>query len=146
MTHRGSSSEQRCGVELSDDQLADILHRLLVVGVPPSALSKAFGLPVADLKQLQSKVRVEMYGTDELMEAMTYLIWDAYNVTLSLLHEGTPASRMRMASIVLSRSMSIAGRQPPESLDAMRDELYRIAQASAGEEPDLEPGEFVLRP
>lgn len=131
--------------ELSDEQLADVLHRLLLAGVPPTVVAKVFQLPVDDLKTLQSRLRVQLYGTDELMEAMTFLIWDAYNVTLNLLHEGTPTSRMRMASIVLSRSMSIAGRQPPESLDSMREMLYEIASKSASEEVNLEPGEFVLQ-
>lgn len=130
--------------DLTDEQLADVLHRLLMVGVPPSALAKAFDLEVGGIRELQSQVRVEQYGTAELTEAMTYLIWQGYENALHMMNEGTPANRMRMTGMILSRSISIAGRQPPESMNKVRDLLLEIAQANS-DNGNLEPGPFVMR-
>ncbi len=127
----------------TDEQLAEIIHRLLVVGVPPTALAKGFDLPVADLKALQSQIRIASYGTDELTEAMTFLIWDAYNASLELMHEGPPSSRMRMVSLILSRSMQLAGRQPPETLDRMREMLLEMAKSMETTDTPREPGPYV---
>jgi len=132
-------------MDLTDDQLIDVIHRLLTNGVPPSAIAKSFDLDPTGIRDIQSHIRVTRYGTDELTEAMNFLIWDAYDSALTLMHEGTPANKMRMVGLVLSRSISIAGRQSPESMDKMRDFLIQLA-ADVGNTPVAvsEPGPFVV--
>jgi hypothetical protein len=96
---------------------------LLEVGVPPTALSKAFKVDVYAIKELQDQIHCENYGTAEISEAMNFLMWQAYAEGREILASAPPTTRMRFITNLLSRQSVILGKQSPESLDRMRTAL-----------------------
>lgn len=112
--------------DLDPDQpywLESILRRLLAVGVPPTALSKAFNLDVTPIRELEATMHIEQYGTAEISEAMNFLIWRAFADGMDILDNAPSASRQRFITTLLSRQSSIVGKQSPEALARMRAEL-----------------------
>lgn len=105
------------------DWLESICTRLLEVGVPPTALGKAFQVDVQAIKELQATLNITKYGTAEISEAMNFLMWMAYQDALSILESAPSATRTRFIITLLSRQSVILGKQSPESLDRMRDAL-----------------------
>ena len=110
-------------METEDSWLESIIARLLEVGVPPTAISKAFQVDVLAIKDLQASLNVSKYGTAEIGEAMNYLLWRAYQDALSILESAPSATRTRFITTLLSRQSTILGKQSPEELGRMRDQL-----------------------
>jgi hypothetical protein len=131
-------------MDLSDDQLTDIIVRLLSAGVPPTAIAKAFDLDPLLPRQLLATIRAEQYGTEELTEAMTFLIWHAYETAMHTLDEGTPGAQLRMTTQILARPLALAGRTPPESLDKLRDFLQNLASRGFESVPEHDEEDFVV--
>jgi hypothetical protein len=128
---------------LSDEQTADVVYAFLKVGVPPTAVAKATGLDTDDVKAVVSQMRVDKYGTDEIDEAMTHLIWVGYETALQQIEYGTPASKARFIQLVLSRSVGIAGKSNPETSEKIRAELATMA---AEMQPDIQLAESIYTP
>jgi hypothetical protein len=105
------------------DWLEAVCTRLLEVGVPPSALAKAFFVDVAAIKDLQADLHVEKFGTAEISEAMSFLMWHAYQDALEILESAPSATRRQFITTLLSRQSVILGKQSPEELGRMRDQL-----------------------
>ena len=108
------------------DWLEQICRLLLEVGVPPTALSRAFKVDVDALKELQATCNVESYGTAEMSEAMNFLMWRAYNDAHDILTHAPMQTRIRFITTLLSRQSIILGKESPQSLERMRAELSSL--------------------
>lgn len=118
-------------VDLTPEQRSDVVYAFLKVGVPPTAVAHALEMDPDTVKGCLSHMRVERYGTDEIAEAMTHLIWEGYEEALNQIRVGTPASKARFIQLVLSRSVGIAGKSSPESSEKIRAALADLAAAQA---------------
>lgn len=105
------------------DWLPSIITRLLEVGVPPSALSKAFYVEVDAIKEMQMNLRIERYGTAELAEAMHSLMWKAYEDTLVLISQAPPARRLSLNMSLLAKASTLVGSQTPDGIARMQSEI-----------------------
>ena len=110
----------------SDYWLENICTRLLAVGVPPTAIAKAFQVDPQAIKDLQSTINIQKYGTPEISEAMNFLMWRAYQDALIILESGPSATRTRFITTLLSRQSVILGKESPQSLERIRGELESL--------------------
>jgi hypothetical protein len=110
---------------------AEVVYRLLKVGVPPTAIAHALDLDVDDVKGALTQIRVDSYGTDEISEAMTHLIWVGYETALHEIQYGTPASKARFIQLVLARSVGLAGKSTPETSEKIQAALAKMAEDMA---------------
>jgi hypothetical protein len=124
------------------DWLESIMILLLEVGVPPSALSKAFSVDVYAVRQLQSELLIQQYGTAEISEAMNFLMWRAYSDAMEILTSSPPQQRTRFITTLLSRQSVILGKQSPEGLNRMRGELESLI-ANVGVEDPITPSIYA---
>jgi hypothetical protein len=133
-------------LELEEDDAVDLLHRLLAQGIPPSAIARALGIDHEFVRGVAAEVRSRRYGTSEITEAMDWLMWQAFDAAVDLLHSGSPANRIRAVSMILPRSVTAAAKQDPQAFGDMRDNLQALLQRQT-EVPliaEVEPGEFVV--
>lgn len=136
--------------ELDPDQpewLETICIALLEVGVPPSAIGKAFRIDPQALKELQAEINVVKYGTAEISEAINFLMWRAYEDAHAILDSAPSASRQRFITTLLARQSAIVGKESPESIGRMRGELESLWADIGVETPATEsiyaPSEFT---
>lgn len=108
------------------DWLENICRLLLQVGVPPTALARAFTVDVDAIKELQATLNIEKYGTAEISEAMYFLMWRAYNDAQEILSHSPMQTRIRFITTLLSRQSAIIGKESPQSLERMRAELQTL--------------------
>jgi hypothetical protein len=121
-------------LDLSDEQIAELVYAFLDQAVPASAIAHALELDPSIVKEAQSLLRTRKYGTDELGEAMNDLMWTALGQAYHEIRFGTSTNKMRFIQMVLGRSVAIAGKQPPEiaekaraALDTIRSEMTKPA-------------------
>jgi hypothetical protein len=119
------------------------IYRLLKIGVPPTAVARAFDMDPDVVKGLLSEIHVESYGTDEIAEAMTHLIWVGYETALHEIRYGTQASKARFIQLVLSRSIGLAGKSTPETSAKIREALEKMAGDMA---PTIQLQESIYSP
>lgn len=105
------------------DWLEHIITRLLLVGVPPTAIGKAFDLDPHAIKEHQAQLNIKKYGTAEISEAVYFLMWRAYEDAHAILDSAPAATRTRFITTLLSRQSSIVGKESPQELARMREEL-----------------------
>jgi hypothetical protein len=117
------------------DWLDSIIVSLLEVGVPPTAIGRAFQIDPHVIKERQADIYVQRYGTAEISEAMNYLMWRAYQDALSILESAPSATRTRFITTLLSRQSIILGKESPQSLERMRNELSSLIADIGVEEP-----------
>ena len=110
----------------SPDWLEHIIDSLLEVGVPPTAIGKAFHIDPYVIKEQQADRLIQKYGTAEISEAMNYLMWQAYQDALTILESAPSATRTRFIITLLSRQSVILGKESPQSLERMRGELESL--------------------
>ena len=110
----------------SPDWLERIIESLLTVGVPPTAIGKAFQIDPLVIKDQQADLHILKYGTAEISEAMNFLMWQAYQDALSILESAPSATRTRFIITLLSRQSVILGKESPQSLERMRGELESL--------------------
>jgi hypothetical protein len=119
------------------DWLESIIVCLLEVGVPPTALSRAFRVSVEPIKELQAQLYVQKYGTAEISEGMNFLMWRAYQDALSILDNAPSATRTRFITTLLSRQSVILGKESPQSLERMRNEFNSLIASIGVEDPTI---------
>lgn len=136
--------------ELDPDQpewLETIIICLLEVGVPPTAVGKAFRIDPQAIKELQAEIHVSKYGTAEISEAINFLMWRAYEDSLAILDSAPSASRQRFITTLLSRQSAIVGKESPESISRMRGEIEKLFADMGVENPKVEsiyaPSQFT---
>jgi hypothetical protein len=120
----------------------EITARLLSVGVPPTAISKAFNVDVEAVKDFQAELLTVAYGTPEIAEAMSYLMWRAYRDAIEILDSAPATQRTRFITTLLSRQSMILGKQSPEGMNRIRGELESLI-ASVNIDSPLEPSIYA---
>lgn len=121
----------------------DLVYSLLKNGVPPTAIAKTLELDVDHVRGALAHMRAEKYGTDEISEAMTNLIWEAYQEALYQIKYGSPTNKVRFIQMVLARSVGIAGRADTDAGQKVRDALMAFASAEA---PAVMLGDSIYTP
>lgn len=129
------------------DWLETIIIALLEVGVPPTAIGKAFRIDPQSIKELQAELLITKYGTAEISEAINFLMWRAYEDSLSILDSAPAAQRQRFITTLLSRQSAIVGKESPQSIARMRGELEHLWADIGVEDPKTPsiyaPSEFT---
>lgn len=124
--------------KLDAPTLIEVVRRLLNVGVPPTAIANAFDLDPGPIKAVARMVRREVYGTDEAAEATAYLTWAAYEEILTILKNGSPELRAKVAMQLQSKAMSVSARQTPEEVSMARAALGELIQDIELTEADMD--------
>jgi hypothetical protein len=112
--------------DLDPLMLAEIIRRLIAVGVPPTAIANAFDMPAGALKTMARNVRRATYGTDEMAEAHTFMAWLAYEELLRILTSGSPEMRLKAAMQIQAKQMATTARQTPEEVSRARGEFAEL--------------------
>lgn len=130
---------------LEEEDAIDLLQQLIMAGIPPTAIAIAFDLEVDFVRGIANELRVRRYGTSEISEAMAWLMWEAYDEAVKMLHSGSPANRIRAIAMILPRSVGMAARQDPEEFGRLRSRMEElIASQTAVNTDDDEQSEFVV--
>ena len=119
----------------SPEWLETIIIALLEVGIPPTAIGKAFRIDPQAIKELQAELNISKYGTAEISEAINFLMWRAYEDALSILDSAPSAQRQRFITTLLSRQSAIVGKESPQSIARMRGELESLLGDMGVEDP-----------
>lgn len=114
--------------------MTNMVERLLIEGVPPGVIARAFELNVELIKERQSQVRRVKYGTDDLSEYMEQMQWTAVEEALKTMQSGSVAEKTRFVSAILGKQMAVAARRTPESQRKATDSLMDLmAEMRTGE-------------
>jgi hypothetical protein len=111
------------------DWLTPIVTRLLTVGVPPTAVAKAFYVELDAVKALQDTIHVARYGSAELSEAMLFFMWKMIDDAYEMLESAPIHSRTRLMTTMLARASSMVQKSDPEGMDRMRSEFVKLTQS-----------------
>lgn len=130
-------------MNLTPEQKSELVYAFLKKGVPPTAVASVLELDPDHVRGALNHMRVESYGTDEIGEAMTFLIWEAYEEALYQVRYGSPASKKDFIKMVLARSVALAGRADTDTAEKIRAELFKMAGDMA---PTVRLGESIYTP
>jgi hypothetical protein len=111
---------------ISDEEFLQIVDRLLEVGVPPTAVAKAFGAEPLVIRDRANELRVAQYGAAELSEALANLQWEALAQARAMIYDAPFNVRSRFIMGILSKTMSLTARQSPETTATMRRQLLEF--------------------
>ena len=125
-------------LRLSPVVLAEIVRRLIRVGVPPTAIANALDMEPGPMKVIARNLRRESYGTDELAEAHSFLTWLAYEKMLDLIMHGSPEVALKASMQIQAKSMAITARQTPEEVSLARAEIAMLREGLEISDADLE--------
>jgi hypothetical protein len=115
-------------VSLTDEDLSEVIVRLLEVGVPPTAIGKAFDIDSQAIRSIQADLHITQYGTAELGEAMLFTIWRGYDMLLQLMEEAPLQQRIRISTWLVARGSALAGSTTPDSIVKMQTEMEELAK------------------
>jgi hypothetical protein len=113
----------------SPDWLSTITIRLLEVGVPPTAIAKAFYVELDAVRSLQDTLHIQRYGSAELSEAMTFFMWKMIDDAYTMLETAPIHSRTRLMTTMLARASTLAAKADPEGMDKMRNEFLKLTSS-----------------
>lgn len=119
--------------------MSNMVERLLIEGVPPGVIARAFELNVELIKERQSQVRRVKYGTDDLSEYMEQMQWTAVEEALKTMQSGSVAEKTRFVSAILGKQMAVAARRTPESQRKATDSLMDLMQEMRNGEAKQSP-------
>lgn len=108
------------------DEFAEMVDRLLEVGVPPTAVAKAFEIDPFVVRDRMNELRIEKYGAAELSEALAGLQWQAFEQAKAMIYDAPYNVRSRFIMAILSKTMSLTARQSPETIGGMRRDLLDL--------------------
>ena len=123
---------------MNEAEFTEIVERLLEVGVPPTAVAKAFSIDSFTVKEKLNEMRVERYGAAELAEAMANLQWEAFEQARAMIYEAPHGARTRFIMGILSKTMSLTARQSPETMGNMRADLMELLTGMVGTDDPLD--------
>lgn len=122
---------------MTEEEFTDIIERLLTVGVPPTAVAKAFDIDPFVVKQKMADLRVARYGMAELSEAMAELQWEAFEQAKQMIYDAPHGPRSRFIMGILGKTLSLTARQNPETLGNMREDFMELLTGMADTDDDL---------
>jgi hypothetical protein len=109
------------------DWVTTVCTRLLEVGVPPTAVANAFYVELDAVRELQDTLRVKRYGSAEVAEAMSFLMWRMIDDAYEMLETAPIHSRTRLMTTMLARASSMIQKSDPEGMDKMRNDFLKLA-------------------
>jgi hypothetical protein len=119
---------------ITEEELTHLLDRLLEVGVPPTAIAKAWSIDPFLVRDRMNDLRISRYGDAELSEALAGLQWDMLEEFRSLVHDAPYTDRAKFIMGMVSKTMSLTARQNPETLGTMRADLLGLFSEMTGSE------------
>lgn len=114
---------------ITEEELTHLLDRLLEVGVPPSAIAKAWDIDPFLVKDRMNDLRIGRYGNAEMSEALANVQWEMLEEFRSMIHDAPYTERARFITAMVGKTMSLTARQNPEMLGNMRNDLLQLYQA-----------------
>ena len=125
-----------------------MVDRLLEVGVPPTAIAKAFEIDPFVVRDRANELRIERYGAAELAEALANLQWEAFEQAKTMIYDAPYSVRTRFIMAILSKTMSLTARQNPETIGNLRQDVLDLMgqMTGGGDDDDLavqDPDAFV---
>jgi hypothetical protein len=111
---------------MTEEEFTEIVERLLEVGVPPTAVAKAFSIDPFIVRERMNDLRVAKYGAAELSEFVQAIQWEALELFRDSLHTAPHAMRQRSIAGILGKTMSLTARQTPETSGIMRAQLMQF--------------------
>jgi hypothetical protein len=132
---------------VTPEEFEEIVDRLLEVGVPPTAVGKAFDIDPFVVRERVNHLRVERYGSAELAEALGNFQWEMLEEAKRMVYEAPFGVRARFIISMVGKSMSLTARQSPETTGTMRKQLLDLMrQVDVGGDDALagvDPEQFV---
>ena len=132
----------------SRKRVVGVVDRLLEVGVPPTAIAKAFEIDPFVVRDRANELRIERYGAAELAEALANLQWEAFEQAKTMIYDAPYSVRTRFIMAILSKTMSLTARQNPETIGNLRQNVLDLMgqMTGGGDDDDLavqDPDAFV---
>lgn len=121
---------------LSVPELELIVESFLVEGVPPGIIARVFDLDLDLVKRAQRKVRVQRYGTEDLVEFTEQLQWDAVDKARDIIWKGSAVDSTRFVSAILGKQISLAARRTPDSQRRATDAVLKLFEDMRSGDPD----------
>jgi hypothetical protein len=131
---------------VTSEELTDLVDRLLEVGVPPTAVAKAFDVDPFVIRDRQSELRVSQYGAPELAEAMANLQWMALAEARHLMYDAPYSVRSRFLLAMITKTMSLTARQSPETMGTLRKDLLELMRAVEDDDADYNDALATVNP
>lgn len=115
--------------DTTPEWLTLVSTRLLEVGVPPTAIAKAFSVELESVKDLQDTLYITRYGSAELSEAMLFFMWKMIDDAYEMLETAPIQARTRLMTTMLSKASSMVQAADPEGMSKMRDEFAKLTKS-----------------
>jgi hypothetical protein len=133
---------------VNESEFVGVVDRLLEVGVPPTAIAKAFEIDPFVVRDRANELRIERYGAAELAEALANLQWEAFEQAKTMIYDAPYSVRTRFIMAILSKTMSLTARQNPETIGNLRQDVLDLMgqMTGGGDDDDLavqDPDAFV---
>ena len=133
---------------MNESEFVGVVARLLEVGVPPTAIAKAFEIDPFVVRDRANELRIERYGAAELAEALANLQWEAFEQAKTMIYDAPYSVRTRFIMAILSKTMSLTARQNPETIGNLRQNVLDLMgqMTGGGDDDDLavqDPDAFV---
>jgi hypothetical protein len=133
---------------VNESEFVGVVDRLLEVGVPPTAIAKAFEIDPFVVRDRANELRIERYGAAELAEALANLQWEAFEQAKTMIYDAPYSVRTRFIMAILSKTMSLTARQNPETIGNLRQNVLDLMgqMTGGGDDDDLavqDPDAFV---
>ena len=127
------------------DEFQFLVTRSLELGVPTHIVGELFELPQPTAKEIQRRVRVTQFGTDDQAEFVENLQWRALQEADRMLRSGSPDQAMKIVTSTFGRQIQAAGNRPSDKVTERRNELMETLRKMR-ESPNTPtaPGRFVL--
>jgi hypothetical protein len=122
-----------------------LVTRSLELGVPTDICSELFELPLDTCTELQSRVRVRKFGTDDMSEYVEGIQWRALEVADRLLRQGNTDQAIKIVTAVFGRQIQAAGRRPSSELEKARAQILgRLGDMRDAAPVSVGAGRFVV--
>lgn len=127
------------------DEFQFLITRSLELGVPTHIVGELFEIPVPTAKEIQSRVRVTQFNTDDQGEFIENLQWRALQEADRMLRSGSPDQAMKIVTSTFGRQIQAAGNRPSSKIEERRTELMdTFARMRESPTAPTAPGRFVL--
>jgi hypothetical protein len=117
---------------LTGEELASIVEKCLVEGVPPGVVSRVFELDIELVKTAQKEARVHKYNTDDQNDFFEQMVWDTIDWVRTTLASGSNTDKAKVATAILGKQMTAALRRAPQGDREDRDEWMDIFEKMRG--------------